>query len=247
MPFVGEKRLNRDYFYGAAFGLIAIAILTFALRGGWRLLLCWSALSFGIVSIAYLTDNARWFGKRRDGSRSRLAMVVLLPYLMYVQCVWLLQIAISREPALSYVNNSLAVSRRLLAREFPDNVERVCDLTCEFVDPISLRSKPGYCCHPILDAGACSAGELIDLARGLPPSDDNALLIHCANGHGRTGMFAAIWLLTHGIVTNPDDAIKMLKDARPGIGLRSRQRRLVVEASMKLQNPDEPSDEREPE
>jgi hypothetical protein len=227
--------------------LIAIALLIFALRGGWRLLVFWPALSFGIVSIAYLTEDARWFGKRRDGARSWLATILLLPYLLYVHCVWMLQIAISREPAISFVNSSLAVSRRLLPGELPASVERVCDLTCEFVDPICVRSKPGYCCHPILDAGACSAAELVDLARELPPSNNGTLLIHCANGHGRTGMFAAVWLLTHEIVTTPDDAIKMLKDARPGIGLRARQRRLVTEAFTTLRDLDEQTDEREPE
>lgn len=237
---------NRDYFYGAAFGVIATAMLTFASRGGWGVLLCWPALSFGIVSIAYLTGDAHWFGKRLDGSRSRLATIALLPYLLYAHCVWLLQIAISNEPAVSFVNNSLAVSRRLVSGEFPAHVERVCDLTCEFVDPFSMRSKPGYCCHPILDAGACSAAELVALARGLPPSNGDILLIHCANGHGRTGMFAAVWLLTHGIVTAPDAAIKILQDTRPGIRLRSRQRRLVDEAFTILRNVDGEPDGHEP-
>ena len=166
-------------------------------------------------------------------------------YLIYVQSVWLLQISISREPAINYVNASLAVSRKLLAREVPADVKIVCDLTCEFVDPKYLRAKPRYNCHPVLDAGACSATELIDLARRLPPSNDELLLIHCANGHGRTGMFAAVWLLAHGFATTVDDAITMLRNTRPGIGLQSRQRRLVMEALSKLQNCDEPRNERE--
>ncbi len=194
------------------------------------LLVCWPALSFAVISVAYLTNDAGWFGKREDGSRHWLATAVLLPYLVYAHGVWLLQIAGSRKPAMNFVNDSLCVSRRLLAHEVPDNVDSVCDLTCEFIDPQTIRTKPGYHCHPILDAGACTATELIDLARRLPPSNGQVLLIHCANGHGRTGMFAAVWLLTHGFVTTVDDAMTMLKSARPGIGLRSRQRRLVHEA-----------------
>lgn len=216
-----------------------------ALRGGAHLLLCWPAVSFGIVSIAYLTNDPRWFGKRKDGSRHWLATAVLLPYLIYVRSVWLLQISFSREPAINYVNTSLAVSRRLLAPEVPADVDVVCDLTCEFVDPKPLRTKPGYNCHPVLDAGACSASEPIDLARKFPPSNDELLLIHCANGHGRTGMFAAVWLLTHGLATTVDDAITMLRNVRPGIGLRFRQRRLVVEAFSALQDSDEPGVARE--
>lgn len=207
-----------------------------AFRGGVYHLLWWPALSFGIVAIAYLTSNAGWFGKRRDGSRHYFATAILLPYLIFVHSVWRLQISLSREPAITFVNSSLAVSRRLLARELPENIDRVCDLTCEFIDPKLIRDKPAYCCHPILDAGACTHSELIELARALPPSNGNLLLIHCANGHGRTGMFAAVWLLTHGFATTVDDAIKLLQDARPGIGLRSRQRRLVKEALFSLNN-----------
>lgn len=117
-------------------------------------------------------------------------------------------------------------------------MDRVCDLTCEFMDPKSIRDKPAYCCHPILDAGTRTSAELIELARTLPPTSETMLLIHCANGHGRTGMFAAVWLLTHGFVRTVDDAIIMLRDARPGIGLRARQRRLVMEAFSSLQKSD---------
>lgn len=213
-----------------------------AFRGGVNHLLWWPALSFGVVSIAYLTNDVRWFGKRRDGSRHYLATGVLFPYLMFVHGVWRLQIALSHEPAINYVNSSLAVSRRLLAHELPEDITRVCDLTCEFRDPKHIRTKLRYECHPILDAGACTAAELIDLARKLSPSNEEILLIHCANGHGRTGMFAAVWLLTHGLVTSVDDAITMLQAVRPGIGLRPRQRRLVMEAMSALQNSAEAPD-----
>lgn len=213
---------------------MAIAMLAMALRGGWHLLLVWPALSLGVVSIAYLTNDAGWFGKHSDGSRSVLSTAVLLPYFVLVYAVWLLQISLSREPAISYVNRSLALSRRLRAQEIPPSVNVVCDLTCEFVDPRSVRTRCSYRCHPILDAGACTAAELVDLARELPPADGELLLIHCANGHGRTAMFAAVWLLTHGFTTTVDDAITMLRNARPAIRLRSRQRRLVVDASSLL-------------
>jgi len=232
----GEVNLNRDYLYGTAFGFITFAILVMALRGGAFLFFVWPVLSFGVVSIAYFTNEARWFGKRGDGSRHWLATVALLPYITFAYTVWRMQVFLSREPAISLVNDSLAVSRRLLAHEAPADVDIVCDLTCELVDPESLRAKPGYCCHPILDAGTCSASELIDLARRLPPSTDRRLLIHCANGHGRTGMFAAVWLITHGFVETVDDALAMLRTARPGIGLRIRQRRLVVEADALLRD-----------
>jgi len=238
--------LHRDYFYSTVFFFAAVSILWMAFCDGAHLLFCWPALSFGIISLAYFTNDTRWFGKRKDGSRHWLATLVLFPYLILLQSVWRLQILCSRESAINNVNDWLAVSRRLLASEVPANVENVCDLTCEFVEPLRLRTKPGYICHPVLDAGVRSADELIDLARKLPPTKDTRLLVHCANGHGRTGMFAAVWLLTHGFVTTVDDAIAMLQNARPGIRLRSRQRRVVVEALSALRTPYEPRDAPKP-
>jgi hypothetical protein len=201
-----------------------------AFRGGMNFLFLWPTCSFGVVSIAYFTGNARWFGKRRDGTRHVLATFVLLPYLTFVYGVWRCQIVLSREPAFHRVNAFLIVARRLLKREYPGNVDRVCDLTCEFLDPKLIRTKSGYLCLPILDAGTCSARELIELAHRLPPLDGELLLIHCANGHGRTGMVAAVWLLTHRFARSVDEAMTILQRARPGIGLRSRQLCVVEEA-----------------
>jgi len=115
----------------------------------------------------------------------------------------------------------------LLARELPENIAHIRDLTCEFVAPKALRTRLGDLCHSIWDAAVSSAPELIPLARRLPPSNQHPLLIHCANGHGRTCLFAAVWLLTLRFVMSGDDAIAMLRCARPGIAFGSRQHRLV--------------------
>jgi protein-tyrosine phosphatase len=231
-----RQQLNRDTFYGLSFSLIALAIAKSALHGGWYISFAWPAMSFGIVAAAYLLGDPRLFGKRSDGTRHWMATTLLLPYLVFASTVWWLQITLSAEPASHSVNHSLTVSRRLRSDELPTHVVRICDLTCEFVDPISFRTRGSYVCYPILDAGSVSAAELVALARSIPPLPQGSLLIHCANGHGRTGMFAAIWLIVHGFVTSSDDAMRLLQSVRPGIGLRSRQRRVVDEAVAMLRD-----------
>ncbi len=207
---------------------------------GWRSgqwILIWPMLAFALVSVAYFTGRSSIFGKDSNGERRLWAMFVLLPYLIFAELIWLLQTVFSREPAWNEVNSFLIVSRRLRLREFPKDVTRVCDLTCELTDPETVRSRFEYCSMPILDAGTMGAAELMTAAKSLPPDIDRKLLIHCANGHGRTGMFAAVWLLVHQFAKSPDEAMSMLTTARPGIALRRRQREAVIDAFRMLTRP----------
>jgi protein-tyrosine phosphatase len=229
--------LHRDFFYGTAFAFTAAGLGKLALQSSWYSAFVWPAISLGVVSLTYLLGEVRLFGKRSDGTRHWFATVILFPYLAFAHIVWLMQTVFSNEPCLNVVNESLIVARRLRTREFPTNVRNVCDLTCEFVEPEWIRTNYVYICHPILDAGTVSATELIALAKSLVPDSKGPLLIHCANGHGRTGMFAAIWLVVHGFVDSADDAFKLLQSVRPGIGLRSRQRRVVLDAVAELSAP----------
>lgn len=220
---------------------MAAALVTLTLRGGWSLLLGWPAVSFAVVGMAYFLGDARVFGKRDDGSRYWLATAALLPYLLFAHLVWLAQISLSAEPAASVVNDWLVISRRLRSHELPPQIAQICDLTCELTDPARFRLRDSYVCHPILDAGAADAARLAAFAKLLPPSDAGKLLIHCANGHGRTGMFAAIWLLAHGFATSADDAVEAVQKARPGVSLRRRQYHLILEVDSLLQGAAEPS------
>jgi len=225
-----RSHLRRDYVYGTAFGLIAIIMLLPTTQGGWQLLLLWPGASFLIVAMAYLTGDVRYFGKRRDGTRHWLAGFALWPYLLLAKIVWSTQVALSRESATDVVNDRLVVSRRLRDAEFPADVTHVLDLTCEFVEPRATRRRLRFTCIPLLDAGAATPEALISEACALPPPEDGRLLVHCANGHGRTGMFAAVWLVAHGYATSATDAIQMLQSVRPAIALRRRQRDAVTEA-----------------
>lgn len=232
--------LRRDLFYGSAFLLIGAAFASWAVRGGWFILFAWPAASFALVGVAYLGGSARLFGKRSDGSRHWASTAALLPYLLFARVVWLAQVTLSSEPAASSVNERLAVSRRLREHELPTDTAQICDLTCEFVDPKSFRSHGIYVCHPILDAGATDAAEILSFARSLRPPEEGRLLVHCANGHGRTGMFAAVWLLAHQYATSADEAVKLIQEARPEVSLRSRQYQLVRDAASLLSRTVEP-------
>lgn len=137
--------------------------------------------------------------------------------------VWGLQVRLSREPAFQRVTPSLMVARRLRHWEYPSEASVICDLTAELRDPASIRAVPGYCCFPILDASTLEPHELVSVVRRLTPEPGRQLLIHCANGHGRTGLVAAAWLIQQGYADSPAAAISLLQSARPRISLRECQ------------------------
>ncbi|MGV3605142.1 MAG: hypothetical protein ACO1RA_01960 [Planctomycetaceae bacterium] len=158
----------------------------------------------------------------------------LFPYLIFAYSVWTLQVLFSKESAFDVVNDSLIVARRLHSSEYPEGVTLICDLTAEFCDPFAIRKLDAYYPAPILDGGTLMPYELTFLVRELALQPGGRLLIHCANGHGRTGMVAAAWLIGYGFAKNVDEALEQLQKVRPGIHLRTLQRKAVEIATPQL-------------
>ncbi|MCP3170105.1 phosphatase domain-containing protein [Myxococcus qinghaiensis] len=209
--------------YSFVFGVFAALLtgLAFQLRGlGWGLL--WPALSFALVAVAYAGAGPAVFGKRADGRMQPWALVVLLPYLLMTWTTWRLARRLSRESVHDEVAPGIVIGRRLLAGELPEGTRTVVDLTSEFIEPEGIRSVEHYVCLPILDATAPSVESLashIESWAALP----TPLYIHCAQGHGRTGMVAAAVLIARGVAPDARLALSMVRKARPGVRLSTAQ------------------------
>ncbi len=210
--------------YGLLFLASSAALCYVASRGHFWQILLWPAVSCGVVAFAYLTGVVALLGKRRDGTRSWIAALVLAPYIELVRLFGALHAVLSREPACQAVGETLFVARRLRALQYPFHLAILLDLTAEICDPWSIRTSEAYRCYPILDAGAVSPEELVALVRSLNVPHGRRLLVHCALGHGRTGMVAAAWLVVYGGAKSADEAIAMLQSVRPRIRLNRRQR-----------------------
>jgi protein-tyrosine phosphatase len=52
--------------------------------------------------------------------------------------------------------------------------------------------------------------------------------VHCAQGHGRTGLFAAAVLLARGAAATPAEAVARVRAVRPGVRLKPAQRRWLA-------------------
>jgi len=221
--------------YGFYFLTMAI-LLTVAsvVYGDWFYLLLWPALSFGYVSLGYFGLGTRVFGKRANGTLAWAAVLFLLPFYLCVWSVWHVMRLISFESKVDRVHDNLLVSRRLLSHELPNDVATVIDLTCEFQEPRALRLASNYLSLPILDAGALEPVDLVATIKKIIVME-GPILIHCAQGHGRTGLIAALFLVADGSANSAAAALEMLQAKRPKLSVHPGQR-AALEAAIELLN-----------
>ena len=106
----------------------------------------------------------------------------------------------------------------------------MADLTAEFSEPRDVRDGRRYLCLPTLDASVPPETELREFVQAVL-GESGPTYLHCAEGHGRSGMVAAALLVSKGLATDVEDAVAQLRKARPGIRLSPRQAALVVRAS----------------
>lgn len=208
--------------YSVLFAVVAALMCVPAVtHRGWYLLSLWPAVAFAGLSVAYFTGNVRIFGKRPDGTLMPLHTIVLLPVIVLLLMVFHLARVLSREPAFHSLTENILIGRRLLSREFPPEVHSVIDLTSEFTEPARLR-QAGYHSFPILDASVPTESRLHDWLR---QTDDIAgtIYIHCAQGHGRTALFAACLLLHRGLVATADEGLALIQSRRPHARLNAVQ------------------------
>jgi protein-tyrosine phosphatase len=218
--------------YSLTLSFLGIIMIAFgAFQRGWFVLAIWLGVNFLALGIAHGTGAHRVFGKRPDGSLSPWGRLLFLPLLALTGTVWHLARLLTREPAYNAVTENVVVGRRLLSSELPREFDNYVDLTAEFAEPSAIRHRSGYVSFPILDGGAPRPGALRESIDRLRPG---TTFIHCAQGHGRTGLFALAVLLTSGAARNIEDGLQMLQVARPAIRLNGDQRRCIEQFAAEL-------------
>jgi protein-tyrosine phosphatase len=208
-------------------GLCSIAFV----HRGWTYFVGWLGLNIFILGIGHIRGSHRVFGKRTDGTLPIWSWIVLFPLHVYSLAVLKLVRSIGNEPWVSRVNEKLAIGSRPSASDDCGEFEVIIDLTAEFQEVKRVRERQGYFCFPILDA---SAPDVDALEAALKSWRGGRALVHCAQGHGRTGLFAAAWLLANGGATTSEEAVALLAKVRPGVKLNSIQQRCLSELERRL-------------
>lgn len=205
--------------------LLGLALSAIGLiNGGWAIVMLWPGADFAILGIAHAKNAPGIFGKRSDGSLPIWSWAIFFPLLIYTNIVWVIATLLSREASQNTITDDLVVGRRLSPREVAGEFVNYIDLTAEFPEPTAIRRLKGYQCFPILDGGAPRVKDLNAAIESLRPG---RTFVHCAQGHGRTGLFALAILLKRGLVRNPEEGLQKLRTSRPGIRLNKTQRQCV--------------------
>jgi hypothetical protein len=211
--------------YRHLLALLGLVLVVLGLiERGWFLSAVWLGCDFLVLGVAHGRGSHRVFGKRADGSLPWWSRLVFLPLLVYTALVWHLIRLFSREPAYHAVTEKLVVGRRLLSFEVEGEYNNFVDLTAEFAEPPAIRRSPAYFSFPILDGAAPTPQALRAAVASLRPG---RTYIHCAQGHGRTGLFALAVLLGSGAAHSVEEGLRMLTAVRPGIRLSRDQHRCI--------------------
>ncbi|HZI10998.1 MAG TPA: tyrosine-protein phosphatase [Myxococcus sp.] len=121
------------------------------------------------------------------------------------------------------------------ARGSWESSRTVLDLTSEFIEPRPIREACRYVSLPILDASTLPVDRVAPVLRELA-AQPTSLYVHCAQGHGRTGMIAAALLVALGAAPDAQAALAQVQRVRPGVRLSPAQERALAELTAALQS-----------
>jgi hypothetical protein len=190
-------------------------------------LLWWLAADLVVVAVAYVAAAPRLLGgKRADGSFDPVGATLMLPYLLLMGAWWHLLRLFRRERPYDRLTDTITIGRRLLPREYPGGFAHVIDLTAELASTRPYAGGRTYAAFPILDSSGLCVADMLRLVQAAGRQRD--VYIHCAAGHGRAGMVAACVLLSAGTATGAEDAMRRVREVRPGAVLTAAQRRAVA-------------------
>ena len=131
---------------------------------------------------------------------------------------------VSREDPFNTIDDELVIGRRLLPSEVPSGFDNHIDLTAEFEEPKPIRCYDGYLSFPILDGGIPTMKSLDKVLKAI---EKGKTYIHCAQGHGRTGLFAIALLHHRQEISTVSEGIRLLQNQRPGLDLNRTQRKFL--------------------
>lgn len=167
------------------------------------------ALTTFVLFTAYATKNPlHVMGKSTDGSFSWTICTLNLPWLLFTYVVWFIQRALSRESRVDRIINSVYIGSYPLHLK-DEAYDLVIDLTAEFPKPKGVNFN--YVCLPNLDGVP-----LADISIPAGITGDSKLLIHCAQGHGRSATYCSILLVRLGLAENIGSALALIQSERPG-------------------------------
>lgn len=224
---------NLYFLLALVFVLLGITSADLYFRSAWG----WAALSFFVVSLAYIFNNPSIFRKRADGSIPLSIRWTLWPFLWATQCFNAIARSRDKVPAIQEVEPGLFLARRLFPSDIyflkHHDICAVLDVTAEFnsLNWTLLGEDIDYLNVPILDHATPSE---VQVKRALNwihthRKGGRSVIVHCALGRGRSVYMMAAYLLSQHSEKTVAGVIKQIKSVRKSAHLNKRQfHRLTV-------------------
>ena len=219
---VAPQRRRIALFY--ALGALACALVAGIGRPWWWFY--WPATSLTLVALCYAALGEQGFQKRANGRHSIAARLLFWPYRVGA---WLN----ARAWTLGLPHSAQVGSRSVWLGRLPlpwdgdhRHFERVVDVTAE----LGLH-HPGAHSHGWLDLTEPNPEHLLNAARWVErASTEGPVLVSCALGFSRSSAVVATWLCVYGHCSTVDEAIALLRQARPQVVLKPALIRVIERA-----------------
>ena len=209
--------------YGLFFLLVAVLAICWAIFARYAVacgVLYWLAVSCIWVAVAFFLHCPKMLmGKRQDGSVFLPFCVINLPFLVIYWMTWLIRHFVFRHvPVNEIAGTNVSVSCWPGFHVPLDRYDLVIDVTSEMPKWYKLGNAK-YICLSNLDG--------VPLDRFVLPNEINRdmhILVHCAQGRGRSALIACLILIKLGYAETADEAVQLLIQSRPSISLSRHQR-----------------------
>jgi predicted protein tyrosine phosphatase len=216
LPVTKNQRVGL-YYSAAAVLFVALAPIFWP----FSVLLFWPGLSLAIVAGAYFGYGPGIF-RKANGSLARSARFVLGPCLLgqYLSLLYY-----RRQGRLwDEIIPSVWIGRKLSNREAEgavrSGVTAVLDLSAESSEAKAFRAIR-YRNIPILDLTAPLLEQLWEMGKFIAEHSETGIVyVHCKIGYSRSAAAVAAYLMIHGKVSDAEEAITMIRRARPSIVIR---------------------------
>lgn len=208
------------------YGLFFLLIAAFAIYWAWTARFAFGGVVMGWLAVSCLWTATAFFrhrpemimGKTRTGRVFPPFFAINLPFLSIYWCVWTIRHLILRhEPVHTVADTNISISCWPGVHVALDGFDLIIDVTSEM--PKWYRCPNAqYLCLPNLDGVPLDRFDLpVEIAR------DMRILVHCAQGRGRSALMTCLILLKLGYARTADEAFQMLKRSRPNVGLTRHQ------------------------
>jgi protein-tyrosine phosphatase len=210
----GRRRLALLYAAGAC------ACAALATPGGAWLWFAWPAAALALVALNYAAIGAHGFQKRSDGQLTVASRALLAPYLLGARInshLWTRKHAQASEVAGGVSIGRIPGDGELERSHFGAIVDLTAELSC---------ARPGerfYRSISVLDLTIPDAEVLRQAAAAIEEARQHGpVLVCCALGFSRSAAAVAAWLLWTKRAASVDEALAMIRKARPAIVLSGR-------------------------